>query len=45
MPRDRPVSPAGPTPSSMPKPIAFDPKLPHGKIKGTLFNSFCSYHH
>lgn len=44
MPRDRPVSPAGPTPSNMPKPIAFDPKLPHGKIKGTLLSIlFCSH--
>ena len=43
MPRDRPVSPAGPSPSNMPKPIAFDPKLPHGKIKGTLFSIVCAY--
>ena len=34
------MSPAGPSPSNMPKPIAFDPKLPHGKIKGTLFQLF-----
>jgi protein NRD1 len=42
IPRDRPVSPSGAAPSNMPKPIAYDAKIPNGKIKGTfVFNSLC----
>ena len=41
MPRDRPVSPSGPASSNVPKPIAYDAKIPNGKIKGTVSVSLC----